>query len=225
VRGGNNPRNVSNPGSGHSLEQIIHRYDRVARVYSVFEPLYGIFPTARRRAVAALQLHPGADVLEVGAGTGRNLPYLMSAIGPSGRVFAVDASPGMLAQARRLIDRRGWQNVELLEQDAAVMGVEATVDAVLFSLSYSVLPDRVAALSRAWTCLRPGGRLVVMDAGLPHSRLDRFLRPVIPLLIRFAPGDAYSHPWDDLAAYGPVSTERFLFNLYFVCAIDKPVNA
>ena len=40
------------------------RYDRVARFYSTFEPLYLIFPPARRRAVAALGLKPGDTVLE-----------------------------------------------------------------------------------------------------------------------------------------------------------------
>jgi ubiquinone/menaquinone biosynthesis C-methylase UbiE len=52
------------------------QYDRVARFYSTLEPLYLIFPPARRRAVAALGLKPGDTVLEIGAGTGRNFPYL-----------------------------------------------------------------------------------------------------------------------------------------------------
>ncbi len=82
------------------------RYDRIARFYSTLEPLYLIFPPARRRAVAALGLKPGDTVLEIGAGTGRNFPYLVEAVGPSGTVIGVDASPGMLAEARKLIERR-----------------------------------------------------------------------------------------------------------------------
>src|ERR1700686_740985 len=67
-------------------------YDRVAPFYRTFEPLYLIFPPARRKAVAALKLKPGDVALEIGAGTGRNFGYLVEAVGPSGTVIGVDAS-------------------------------------------------------------------------------------------------------------------------------------
>src|SRR3954452_10197469 len=123
------------------LDEITCQYDRVARFYKVFEPLYLIFPHARRKAVEALALTPGDTVLEIGAGTGRNFPYLVDAVGPSGRVIGVDASEGMLAEAAKLIARRGWSNVELLRQDAAQLEIEGEVDGVLFSLSYSAMPE------------------------------------------------------------------------------------
>ncbi len=204
-----------------SLGAITKQYDRVARFYSTLEPLYLIFSPARRKAVAALNLKPGDVVLEVGAGTGRNFPYLVEAVGPSGTVIGVDASAGMLAEARRLVERRGWSNVQLLQQDAARLEVDRDLDAVLFSLSYSVLPDPRPALARAWERLRRGSRLVVMDAGLPDNLLGRALGPIARLLVRLAPGDPYSDPWSDLAAYGGVETERFLFGLYYVCAVEK----
>ncbi|MGH3430765.1 MAG: methyltransferase domain-containing protein [Mycobacteriales bacterium] len=43
---------------------------------------------------------------------------MVEAVGPSGTVIGFDASPGMLAEARKLIERNGWSNVELLQQDA-----------------------------------------------------------------------------------------------------------
>jgi demethylmenaquinone methyltransferase/2-methoxy-6-polyprenyl-1,4-benzoquinol methylase len=203
------------------LAEIVAQYDRVARFYRLFEPLFLIFPPARRRAVAALFLAAGDTVLEIGAGTGRNLPLLVDAVGPEGRVIALDASPGMLAEAERLIERQGWSNVELVEQDGAHLQVERDLDGVLFSLSYSALPDPAAALSRAWARLRRGSRVVVMDAGLTHVRFSRLLAPIARLLIKLGPGDPYSDPWKDLSRYGEVRTERFLANLYYVSSVTK----
>jgi cytochrome P450/ubiquinone/menaquinone biosynthesis C-methylase UbiE len=203
------------------LEEIVRGYDRVARLYSALEPLYLIFPPARRKAVAALRLKAGDVVLEIGAGTGRNLPYLVDAVGPSGAIIAVDASAGMLAEAAKLVERHGWSNVQLLHQDAAQLQLDRDVDGVLFSLSYSVLPEPRPALARAWELLRPASRLVVMDMGLTDSRLRRVLGLVARLLAKLAPGDPYSRPWDDLASHGPVTTKRFLLGLYYVCSVEK----
>jgi demethylmenaquinone methyltransferase/2-methoxy-6-polyprenyl-1,4-benzoquinol methylase len=215
-------RDARKGGGRRSLEQIVRGYDRVARIYARFEPLFLIFPPARRRAVAALRLAPGMTVLEIGAGTGRNLPYLLDAVGPTGTVIAVDASPGMLAEARRLIDGHGWSNVRLLQQDAARLEVDVEPDAVLFSFSYSALPDPQPALERAWERLRPGGRVVVMDVGLTHGRFHRLLAPVGRLLEKLGPGDAFSEPWDDLAACGSVETEFFMAGFYYVSWVEKP---
>jgi ubiquinone/menaquinone biosynthesis C-methylase UbiE len=77
-----------------SLEQITHRYDRLARFYNVLEPLYLIHDGARRKAVQALELSRGDTVLEIGCGTGRNLAHLANAVGESGSVIGVDAPPG-----------------------------------------------------------------------------------------------------------------------------------
>jgi cytochrome P450/ubiquinone/menaquinone biosynthesis C-methylase UbiE len=223
--GGNRPRAAAGSyPNRRPLEEIVKGYDRVARLYSTLEPLYLIFPPARRKAVAALDLKAGDIVLEIGAGTGRNLPYLVDAVGPSGAIIAVDASEGMLAEARQLVERHGWSNVQLLRQDAAQLHLDRDVDGVLFSLSYSVLPEPGPALARAWKLLRPDSRLVVMDMGLTETRLRRVLDPIARLLDKLGPGDPYSRPWEDLANYGPVTTERFLLGLYYVCTVEKAMG-
>jgi ubiquinone/menaquinone biosynthesis C-methylase UbiE len=215
---------VNGPGehpTRRSQSANSRQYDRVARFYSVLEPLYLIFPLVRRRAVAALDLKAGDTVLEIGAGTGRNFSYLVEAVGPGGKVVGVDASPGMLAEARKLIERHGWQNVQLIHQDAAQLDLDGDFDRVLFSLSYSALPEPRPALARAWKRLRPGGRVVVMDMGLSSSRWHRLLDPIARLLVKLGPGDPYSDPWTDLATYGPVHTERFLLGFYYVSVVVK----
>lgn len=206
-----------------SLARITTRYDRLARWYRLGEAAIGLPPGLRRKAVGRLDLRGGETILEVGCGTGRNLPLLCEAVGDDGRVVGVDASGGMLERAQHLVARRGLQNVRLMLGDATEVALEDRVDAVLFSLSYSVLPDRQGVVSRVWEALRPGGRLVVMDAGLPTSRLGRLLTPLGEALATVFPGDPYSRPWEDLAQLGhAVETEWFQFGTYFICLARKP---
>jgi demethylmenaquinone methyltransferase/2-methoxy-6-polyprenyl-1,4-benzoquinol methylase len=148
------------------LDYVVGYYDRVALFYRVLEPLFGVRRMARRKATEALGLKIGDTVLEIGVGSGRNLSYLVEAVGPGGSVTAVDASAGMLEQARRLVARRGWSNVELIHQDALQLETKPQVDAVLFGLSYSVLPNPRPVLARAWQRVLPGGRLAIFDISL-----------------------------------------------------------
>jgi ubiquinone/menaquinone biosynthesis C-methylase UbiE len=205
-------------------EAITAQYDRVAPWYRALSPLFLINPSMRRKAVAALALRPGGAVLEVGVGSGRNLPYLLDAVGPSGAVVGVDLSAGMLAEAGKLVAKRGATNVRLIEADAARVELDREFDAVLFSLSYSVIPEAVrpAALALAWDRLRPGGRLVVLDGGLARTRLRRLIEPIVRQLVRLGPGDPDARPWDDLARYGEVVGKAALLDIYFVYTVTKP---
>jgi ubiquinone/menaquinone biosynthesis C-methylase UbiE len=204
------------------LARVASRYDRMARWYRFAGPLILLAPGFRRKAVRRLGLQRGETVLEVGCGTGRNLALLREAVGDDGWVTGVDASAGMLAQARQLVGRQGWKNVSLIEQDAADLALEDRVDAVFFSLSYSVLPDRATVLQKASQALRPGGRLVIMDAGLPPNRLGRLLAPIGEAIATAFPGDPYSQPWQDLKEISDVvDTERFQLGIYFICKITK----
>ena len=195
----------------------------MAHWYRFAGPLILLAPGFRRKAVKRLGLKCGDTVLEVGCGTGRNLALLCEALGAEGLVIGVDASEGMLAQARQLTTRQGFRNVRLIQQDAAKLDLEDQVDAVFFSLSYSVLPNRQPVLLKAWEAVRPGGRLVIMDAGLPDNRLGRLLAPFGEAIATVFPGDPYSRPWEDLRVLSEtIITERFQLGIYFICTVRKP---
>lgn len=204
------------------LSTVVRRYDRIARFYGGLEPIFLLRPAFRRRAIAKLRLKAGDTVLEIGCGTGLNLPYLADAVGPSGSVIGVDASSGMLDRARARVASEGRRNVSLEQQDATRLRVDRPLDAVLFGLSYSVLPDRPPALAGAWQSLKSGGRLVIFDGSLPDNRFGRALRPITRLLTALAPGDPDSRPWEDLASLSPsVEVERFPPGIWYACAITK----
>ena len=205
------------------LTHVASRYDRMARWYRFAGPLILLAPGFRRKAVKRLGLKRGDTVLEIGCGTGRNLALLRDAVGGDGVVIGIDASSGMLAQARQLVGHHRWKNVRLIQQDAATLELDDQMDAVFFSLSYSVLPERKPVLSKAWETVRSGGRLVIMDAGLPANWFGRLLAPFGEAIATVFPGDPYSQPWEDLKAISKtVDTERFQLGIYFICKITKP---
>jgi len=69
--------------------------------------------------------------------------------------------------------------------------------------------------------LRPSARVAVLDMGLTQGGLHRLLAPIARLLVKYAPGDAYSDPWSDLSSYGPVETRRFLLGFFYVSSVVK----
>jgi phosphatidylethanolamine/phosphatidyl-N-methylethanolamine N-methyltransferase len=114
---------------GLSLGSVLRRaasrglsQDSIRRIYNVWAPIYqlanlyllGQLPRMRRLAVERLQLEPGDSVLEISCGTGANFPFLQEQVGPGGRLVGLDYTQAMLDEARRLVEERGWQNVELL---------------------------------------------------------------------------------------------------------------
>lgn len=113
----------------------------------------------RRMAVDHLQLRPGQVVLDLGCGTGMSLPMLRDAVGPSGRVVAVDQSPEMLALARLRTQRAGWNNVSLQCAAAEIALLPQVADAVLLHFTHDILqsPQAIEHLLRH---LRPGARVV-----------------------------------------------------------------
>lgn len=212
-------------GLNESNDFIARRYDRLAPVFPLVELAFFMPRTLRRKTVAALALQQGDRVLEVGCGSGRNLPLLARAVGASGRVIATDISEGMLRRAAQLAERRDMTNVKLLHEDAAQLALSDPVDAVLFSLSYSVMPNRHEALARAWAALKPAGTLVIMDAG-SFGRLGRALHAAGRLLSKATVlGDPAIRPWEELGAHrSEVLTEFFLSGTYVICRSTTPAD-
>ncbi|WP_172387175.1 class I SAM-dependent methyltransferase [Streptomyces sp. MNP-20] len=114
---------------------------------------------AYRAAVAELGLSPGARVLDAGCGTGRALPALRDAVGPSGTVLGVDLTPAMLEAAVRA----GRQPCgRLLLSDVARLPVRArALDAVFGAGLIAHLPDPAENLRELARVVRPGGVLAL----------------------------------------------------------------
>lgn len=198
---------------------LVQRYDRIAGLIPFFEWLFFLPSGLRRNAVDRLDLKPGDSVLEVGCGTGRNLPFLHNAVGHHGRVYGVDLSARMLSKAHALAERYGWTNVALTEGDAIDYVAPSRLDGVLFSLSYNTIPHHRAVLHRVWNQLRPGGSLVIMDAKLPPGCWGDLILPFsVWLMKRTVLGNPHIQPWKHLATMtDDFEMEDYLFGSYYIC--------
>ncbi|GAA2669775.1 MULTISPECIES: class I SAM-dependent methyltransferase [Streptomyces] len=110
-------------------------------------------------AVAGLGLREGDRVLDAGCGTGRALPPLRAAVGPSGLVVGADLTPAMLEAAVRAgRDRDG----RLLLTDVAALPLRSrTLDAVFAAGLVAHLPDPAGNLRELARVVRPGGVLAL----------------------------------------------------------------
>ncbi len=203
---------------------IRRRYDRIATFIPFFDYLLFQPPSLRQKGVQALNLKPGERVLEIGCGTGRNFPYLREAIGPTGKLYGVDLSTGMLRLARELCERNQWTNVELAEQDAGEYVAPEPLDGVLFGFSYNTMPHHLQVLEHAWKQLRPGGRLVILDARLPPGLMGKTVLPFsLWLMKRTMLGNPLIRPWEDLAKLThQFDMQQFLFGSYHISRGVKP---
>jgi cyclopropane fatty-acyl-phospholipid synthase-like methyltransferase len=114
--------------------------------------------------VAALGLRPGDTVGEIGAGPGYFTLRLARAVGPSGRVLAVDVAPELMAVLRQRLEAAGLGNVTpILAEPQDPHLPEAGCDLVLVVDSFHHFPDGTAYLRGLASRLKPGGRIVNLD--------------------------------------------------------------
>lgn len=173
------------------LNDVSQNYDGAARYYDrltdiVFGRILGL-EKYRSHAIDLLGDLDGATVLDVGCGTGRNFPLLVERVGERGRIIGIDYSEGMLEQARRRIQARGWPNIELVHGDAALLDdIPGPVDAVTAIWCLGIVYDLESALNRTVDLLRPGGSLAIVDFGKsrPDTGLLRWLFPLYSIVLR-----------------------------------------
>jgi ubiquinone/menaquinone biosynthesis C-methylase UbiE len=205
-------------------ETASRRYDLMARHIAFFDRLLFLPPHMRCTAVERLGLSRGDRVLEIGCGTGNGFPFLQRAIGLRGKIYGVDISPRMLDKAKERCNANNWRNVELQICDAADYTAPGPIDGILFSLSYNTMPHHRMVLRRAWDQLRPGGRLVIMDAKVPSGPAEKIILPFSLWLMKHTMlGNPLIKPWKELAEIAEVvHMDEYLFKSYYICHAMKP---
>ena len=126
---------------------------------------------AKREATDALALRPGARVVEVGCGTGVDLPDLAERVRPGGSVLGIDPSSRALEAAR--LRTSGLAEVRLAAAGAeSIPAGDEEVDACRTDRTLQHVADPEVALREFRRVLRPGGRLVVLEMTSELRGLD-----------------------------------------------------
>ncbi|CAA9444895.1 MAG: hypothetical protein AVDCRST_MAG01-01-3982 [uncultured Rubrobacteraceae bacterium] len=142
------------------------------RLFFLLEnPLTGAFVGAPL-LVGRLGLAPGMKVLDAGCGPGRLTVPLAKAVGPGGRVVALDGQPAMLGRLEGRLRAEGVKNVRpLLGKlgEGAPVVEEGGFDRAVLAMVLGEARDRAGALRQLHGALRPGGVLSVTEIfGDPH---------------------------------------------------------
>ena len=117
----------------------------------------------------AADLTHGGRILDVACGGGRWLIAVATRF-PETRLVGVEFEPDSLARAGRHVQEAGLAGRISIEAGPVDdLPWPAEFDLVYFQDSIHDVPDPVAALRSAWACVRPAGRLVVLDWCLPES--------------------------------------------------------
>jgi len=155
------------------------RYDRIARIYDLIESTIEgrQFSPWRRQLWAEVQ---GPSVLEVGVGTGKNLPYYPKGI----QVTAVDFSPRMLERARRRAEREGIR-VDLRLMDAQHLELpDDSFDSVVATFVFCSVPDPIQGLRELRRVSKSEGRVLLLEHVRPGGVAGNVADLLNPLVVR-----------------------------------------
>ena len=185
------------------FDRIAPRYDLLNRVLSA-----GTDVRWRRRAVDFLELAPPLRVLDLCTGTADLLVEALSRH-PGSSGLGIDFAQGMLVRGARKLERRGLaRRAWLAGGDGERLPVrDASHDAALVGFGIRNVSDPLRALREVHRALRPGGRFVVLEFGVPDGTLGRLYRSyftaILPRIGGLVSGDRSAY------AYLPASVASF----------------
>ena len=144
---------------------------QVKRAYKFYAPAYDfvfdwIFHPGREQAMRLLDVKRNDHVLEVGIGTGLNLPLYPTHC----HITGIDLSEEMLEKAQDKIIELGLNSVTLKVMDATVMDFgDSEFDSAVATYTISAVPDPVGVLREMRRVVKPGGSIVLLN----HFRSER----------------------------------------------------
>ncbi|MFH2040454.1 MAG: methyltransferase domain-containing protein [Chloroflexota bacterium] len=173
-------------------------YNRMSRWYDFFAG------TSERKfmeiGINQLLPQPGEQILEIGCGTGHGLLSLANSVGPSGCIFGLDISEGMLTQSSVRIRKFDFQNLISLQQgDGCLLPyISNSFSAVLMSFTIELFdtPDIPLVLMECRRVLKKEGRIVLVCLAKKESlivRIYEWFHKIFPSFVDCRPINIQSY--------------------------------
>jgi ubiquinone/menaquinone biosynthesis C-methylase UbiE len=172
---------------------------RVAQVYNRASPYYDAAPLSfwdrfGTETIDRLALPLGSTVLDVCCGMGASALPAARAVGPAGRVLAVDVAGEQIARGRDRAADAGLDNIEFLCVDATTDLPDQSFDAVICVFGIFFVADIPAFIAELWNHVRPGGQLAITTWG------PDLFEPANTVFWQAVAAEDHKgfNPWDDL---------------------------
>jgi ubiquinone/menaquinone biosynthesis C-methylase UbiE len=116
------------------------------------------------KVIESLNIRPGEYVADLGSGGGYFTFRLARAVGPMGRVYAVDVDEGLNRDLSQRAEREGLKNIEvILAKPEDPLLPESGIDLIFTSNTYHHIRERGRYFANLKKYLRPGGRIAIID--------------------------------------------------------------
>ena len=149
------------------FDSIAPRYDFLNRLLSLRQDIYW-----RRTMITALDLPDNASVLDVACGTGDVLLEILSRMETRKLIIGADFAPEMLKLAKiKILEANPGPNVQLIAGNALHLPFSPnSFDAITIAFGIRNIMDRESALTSFFKCLKPGGKVAVLELATPANK-------------------------------------------------------
>jgi len=183
----------------NQLEGMVGTYDSYMQKIT-----FGRDELLRERTIQKSGIKEGDTVLEVGSGTGTLSLAAKRKAGKSGNIYGIDIIPGMIELSRKKA-KNADEDITFTPGSIVEIPYEANkFDVVLCSFMIFHVSEQTQrkGISEIYRVLKPGGRLFIVDLGLPKGS---FQRTIAKLMLGFM----INHELDEL---GPLFTQSRIIN-------------
>jgi demethylmenaquinone methyltransferase/2-methoxy-6-polyprenyl-1,4-benzoquinol methylase len=173
---------------------VAHKYDLMNDLMS-----FGVHRLWKRFVIDLAGVRAGEKVLDVAGGTGDLTREFAKLAGPKGQVVLSDINAAMLGEGRSRLTDKGIVNVPVVQANAEKLPfAEGSFDCVTIGFGLRNVTDKDAALRSMTRCLKPGGRLLVLEFSKPLSEplakmYDQYSFKLLPLMGKLVAQDADSY--------------------------------